>query len=220
MSDIKLKPCPFCGGEAHLDKAYSYFRDIVIYCEKCDCVFTPDDCNAITDEVIRAWNTRKPMERIVKQLNQEKFIEQEIILSDVHQGFNAGIEQAIKIIEARGVNIDVFETKSTKPLTQKCTIDGFDSQPNEIQEEKEYPNNQEWKFRKYYHNMSDNQIDMFNHKYSNRVRKLQRAESNERLKEYVRKADKEGCLVEMLQYMEDIFMKGEIRQDAKKNQRT
>ena len=57
--------------------------------------------------------------------------------------------------------------------------------------------------------MSDNQIDIFNRKYLNRVRKLQKAESNEELKDYVEKADKEGCLIEMLQYMKDIFMKGE-----------
>ena len=54
-----LKPCPFCGGEnVHLDKAYSYFRDIVIYCEDCDMVFTLDDCNTTEQEVIEAWNRR------------------------------------------------------------------------------------------------------------------------------------------------------------------
>ena len=57
MSD--LKPCPFCEGEnVHLDKAYSYFRDIVIYCEGCDMVFTLDDCNTTEQEVIEAWNRR------------------------------------------------------------------------------------------------------------------------------------------------------------------
>lgn len=27
----ELKPCPFCGGDVRFDKAYSYFRDSVIY---------------------------------------------------------------------------------------------------------------------------------------------------------------------------------------------
>jgi len=54
----ELKPCPFCGGYAHLDKAYSYFRDIVIYCEECDTVFTLDDCNATAEDIVNAWNRR------------------------------------------------------------------------------------------------------------------------------------------------------------------
>lgn len=53
-----LKPCPFCGGYAHLDKAYSYYRDIVIYCEGCDTVFTLDDCDATAEDVVNAWNRR------------------------------------------------------------------------------------------------------------------------------------------------------------------
>lgn len=112
-------------------------------------------------------------------------------------------------IEMGKAYVDVVEKNSTKPLMQNCTINKLDSHSNEIQEEQECPNDQEWKFRKYYYNMSDNQIDIFNRKYSKRVRKLQSAESNEELKEYVEEAEKEGCLVEMLQYMKDIFMKGE-----------
>ena len=54
----ELKPCPFCGGYAHLDKAYSYYRDIVIYCEGCDTVFTLDDCDATAEDVVNAWNRR------------------------------------------------------------------------------------------------------------------------------------------------------------------
>lgn len=54
----KLKPCPFCGGEAHLDKAYSYLSDTVIYCEGCDSVFTLDDCHKTAEEIVKAWNNR------------------------------------------------------------------------------------------------------------------------------------------------------------------
>jgi len=125
------------------------------------------------------------------------------------KGFCVDSKITDQTIEMGKAYVDVFGMKSTKPLIQNCTIDEFDNHPNEIQEEKECPNNLEWKFRKYYHNMSDNQIDIFNRKYSKRVRMLQGAESNEELKEYVKEADKEGCLVEMIQYMKDIFMKGE-----------
>ncbi len=125
------------------------------------------------------------------------------------EGFRVDSKITDQTIEMGKAYIDVIDTKATEPLIQNCTIDEFDSHPKEIQEEKECLNDQEWEFRKYYHNMSDNQIDLFNRKYSNRVRKLHKAENNKWLKEYVEEADKEGCLVEMLQYMEDIFMKGE-----------
>lgn len=55
----ELKPCPFCGGESvHIDRAYSYFRDTVIYCEGCDMVFTLDDCDAPDEAIADAWNRR------------------------------------------------------------------------------------------------------------------------------------------------------------------
>ena len=54
----ELKPCPFCGGSVRFDKAYSYFRDSVIYCDDCDMVFTLDDCQASDDEICAAWNSR------------------------------------------------------------------------------------------------------------------------------------------------------------------
>lgn len=58
MAEIELKPCPFCGGSVRFDKAYSYFRDSVIYCDDCDMVFTLDDCQASDDEICESWNRR------------------------------------------------------------------------------------------------------------------------------------------------------------------
>lgn len=55
---VELEPCPFCGGRVRFDKAYSYFRDSVIYCDDCDIVFTLDDCHASDDEICAAWNRR------------------------------------------------------------------------------------------------------------------------------------------------------------------
>lgn len=125
------------------------------------------------------------------------------------EGFHVDSKITEQTIEMGKVYIDDFELESTKSLLQSCSIDELDTHQKEIQEETESPNNQEWEFRRYYHNMSDNQIDLFNRKYLNKIRKLHRGESNERLKEYVIEASKEGCLVEMLQYMEDIFTKGD-----------
>ena len=58
MPEIKLKPCPFCGSSVRFDKAYSYFRDSVIYCDNCDMIFTLDDCQSSDDEICEAWNRR------------------------------------------------------------------------------------------------------------------------------------------------------------------
>jgi len=54
----ELKPCPFCGGTAHVDRHYSYFRDFVIYCEGCDTVFGLDDWRTTEAETVDAWNRR------------------------------------------------------------------------------------------------------------------------------------------------------------------
>lgn len=54
----KLRECPFCGGEVRLDVAYSYFRDVVIYCDGCNMVFTLDDCIATKEQIAEAWNRR------------------------------------------------------------------------------------------------------------------------------------------------------------------
>lgn len=56
----KLKPCPFCGGYAHVDKTGSIttFRDSAIYCEGCDSWFLLDSYKATENDLIKAWNNR------------------------------------------------------------------------------------------------------------------------------------------------------------------
>ena len=53
MAEVKLKPCPFCGGEA---KTQSYYHDYAVYCRKCEAAtrrFYPTK-----QEAIEAWNRR------------------------------------------------------------------------------------------------------------------------------------------------------------------
>ena len=63
----KLLNCPFCGGEAELMKGLCELDNYVM------CL----DCRGKTkfyntkESAIKAWNTRKPMERIVEQLEEE-----------------------------------------------------------------------------------------------------------------------------------------------------
>lgn len=47
------------------------------------------------DEVPTAYDADK----VAAQLDREKFVESEITLSDVHQGYNAGLSRAIEIVK-------------------------------------------------------------------------------------------------------------------------
>lgn len=68
MSKVKLKPCPFCGGEARLEQIPGATWDkFVVTCKskKC-CAFYIGYCDEglydTRTKAIEAWNTRKPME--------------------------------------------------------------------------------------------------------------------------------------------------------------
>lgn len=84
----KLLPCPFCGGEAEL---YSYEAERVIYdsdtlgyvdteyftkygvsCTGCNCLMAEYKSE---EQAIAAWNTRKPMGRILERLEELRMAE-------------------------------------------------------------------------------------------------------------------------------------------------
>lgn len=46
------------------------------------------------------YPTAYDVDKVVKQLEKDKFIDCETILSDVHQGYNAGLSRAIEIVKA------------------------------------------------------------------------------------------------------------------------
>ena len=54
---------------------------------------------AVIDEQPTAFD----VDKVIEQLKRDKFIESECILSDVHQGYNAGLNRAIEIIKGGGV---------------------------------------------------------------------------------------------------------------------
>ena len=43
------------------------------------------------------------VDEVINELKRDKFVESECILSDVHQGYNAGLSRAIEIIKGGGV---------------------------------------------------------------------------------------------------------------------
>lgn len=67
MADLKI--CPFCGGEAVTENRHNRYTDW--WEVKCT------DCNASLNEryeyefeAVDAWNTRKPMEAVVAELEE------------------------------------------------------------------------------------------------------------------------------------------------------
>ena len=67
MSDTKLLPCPFCGGND-----ISTFSGDGVFGVQCNtCMGSIDYCLTV-DEAIKKWNTRKPIECIVEQLEEKK----------------------------------------------------------------------------------------------------------------------------------------------------
>jgi Lar family restriction alleviation protein len=65
MQNDKLLSCPFCGGEANVI-GYKTF-----YAQCTECGVATGFYNTI-EQTNEAWNTRKPMERIVEQLEEVK----------------------------------------------------------------------------------------------------------------------------------------------------
>lgn len=70
MSDIKLLPCPFCGGEAkYMEIRQEFFISKFVTCTKCGIETKRNHPNK--KYAVKQWNTRKPMDRIVEQLEEE-----------------------------------------------------------------------------------------------------------------------------------------------------
>lgn len=58
-------------------------------------------CQAIK-ECVRAVDKRPTAfdtDKVISELKRDKFVESECILSDVHQGYNAGLNRAIEIVK-------------------------------------------------------------------------------------------------------------------------
>lgn len=43
------------------------------------------------------------VDKVINELKRDKFIESECVLSDIHQGYNAGLNRAIEIVKSGGV---------------------------------------------------------------------------------------------------------------------
>lgn len=52
MNEVKLKPCPFCGGEA---EAFGVYGEYGVMCKECNAVIASAD---EIDDAVKAWNKR------------------------------------------------------------------------------------------------------------------------------------------------------------------
>lgn len=86
MQNDKLLPCPFC------DKKLKRFKGGYEH-KSSQCVLSSF---ILTDVEVPKWNARKPMERIIKRLEEEK--------SDWNYDYNVPITKAIEIVRKGGVD--------------------------------------------------------------------------------------------------------------------
>lgn len=59
---------------------------------------------ATVRRMIKEQPTAYDVNSVANELKREKFIESETVLSDVHQGYNAGLSRAIDIVKGEKVD--------------------------------------------------------------------------------------------------------------------
>ena len=115
----ELKRCPFCGGEAELFETHE--KQYYIIHQNDDCVIDSQTNvgNWLFDtkeEAIAAWNTRKPIERILERLKKESFVIE--IDYDYDEYDDEPVEavflnEAIEIVKEEGeANVDISDNAS------------------------------------------------------------------------------------------------------------
>lgn len=65
--------------------------------------FGNSDMDFAIGAVIDEQPTVFDVDKVISELKRDKFVESECILSDVHQGYNAGLNRAIEIVKGGGV---------------------------------------------------------------------------------------------------------------------
>lgn len=102
----KLKPCPFCGGEARVNERYrggtANRKMYWISCSACGISQQHDNTSGYRyqSKAIDRWNTRKPIDKVIEQLEKAScYIED----GCGHAGHLVFTDDAIEIVKKGGV---------------------------------------------------------------------------------------------------------------------
>ena len=95
----ELKRCPFCGGEAKIDKTIA--NTVSVECTVCHASSRMILCTEgdIEQKSIEAWNTRIPMQNIVERLREKA---KEPMYQHHGDNYYVGIYDAIEIVKEEG----------------------------------------------------------------------------------------------------------------------
>lgn len=71
MSEIKLLSCPICGKAVYIgtEDYYDHIEKVIV-CDSCNLRFYGS--YGTEEDLIKEWNTRKPMEQIMERLEETK----------------------------------------------------------------------------------------------------------------------------------------------------
>lgn len=100
MSEIKIFPCPFCGEKlSNIEKFPMLYQH-----PSNDCFFSE---LVVKQDQIDKWNTRKPMEYILKRFSQIEELDSVAHIKDSREetltnGYVKGIKKAIEICKEAG----------------------------------------------------------------------------------------------------------------------
>lgn len=107
MSDTKLLPCPFCGGEAKVCNGSNEIvgSQYLVRCKGLNCTLRPKtEWHETLDEAVRHWNTRKPIDKVVEQLEERKGVYIDENGKELFQeDYFIDIDDAIEIVRKGGV---------------------------------------------------------------------------------------------------------------------
>lgn len=106
MSNKKLLPCPFCGGEAFIYYSGSQFQFGEVVCKECE---SHSDRKRV-DEAVEVWNTRVPMQKIVERLEEQvnswekvyNVIKNRGYIDDYTVGAYDGYRNSVTIVKKEG----------------------------------------------------------------------------------------------------------------------
>lgn len=124
---------------------------------------------------------------------------------NIGEGFKVDPEVTEQTIDMK----KAYEETGGQLSGQQSAVDNAEDTDDlyELEDSTMHSEDRQWLFRKYYHNMSETQIDELNRQYAAVIYELSKDESNERLKVYVQNAMEKGCLTEVLNSMKRCFEK-------------